>query len=128
MLTRLYALAVAPLAVCAGCSVTSPEAVATSPPIARASTSILEMSLPAAGSTAKAPVSDLVLQFNPAARLDEVVVTGPQGAMPMMITSAGEAQHYSIPLPDLENGSYTVTWRATSGGKHHDGTFSFKVE
>ena len=129
LLNRLYALAVGTLfALCAGCSVTSAEAGATSPPTASASASILQMSVPAAGSTVKGPVSDLELHFNPAALLNEVMVAGPQGAMPMMITSVGEAQHYSIPLPDLENGSYTVTWRANSGGKPHEGTFSFKVE
>jgi methionine-rich copper-binding protein CopC len=47
--------------------------------------------------------------------------------MPMMVTPAGEAAEYSIPLPDLESGAYTVNWRAEVAGRQHRGSFAFRV-
>ena len=89
--------------------------------------SILEMSIPAAGSTVQGPVDELILHFNPPARLDEVTVTGPEGAMPMMVTSVGEVQDYSLPLPALGAGAYSVAWRATAQGHAYQGSFAFTV-
>lgn len=89
--------------------------------------SILEMSIPAAGSTVQPPVNELMLHFNPPARLEEVTVSGPQGTMPMMITPVGEVQHYSLPLSGLGPGPYTVAWRATAGGRTNQGSFGFTV-
>ena len=88
--------------------------------------SILAWSKPAAGSTVSAPVNELVLHFSPPARLGEVAVTGPEGAMPMMVTAVGEIEHYSLPLSGLP-GRYTVDWRATAGGVDHRGSFGFEV-
>ena len=128
-LTGLHALAVlAAFALPGGCTsepAAAPRAASSSAP--RASGSILEMSIPAAGSTVKGPVDALMLHFNPPARLDEVTVTGPQGKMPMMITPVGEVQHYSLPLSDLEPGTYTVTWRAKAQGRDDHGSFGFTV-
>jgi methionine-rich copper-binding protein CopC len=99
----------------------------TAQPTNRAADSILAWSRPAAGSTVAAPVNELVLRFSPPARLGEVTVTGPEGAMPMMVTAVGEAEHYSLPLSDLGPGSYTVEWMATARGADHRGSFSFEV-
>ena len=89
--------------------------------------SILVSSVPAAGASVAAPVDQLVLRFSPPARLDEVIVAGPQGSVPMMITPVGEVGNYSLPLPELGAGNYTVRWRATASGKEHQGRFSFAV-
>jgi hypothetical protein len=47
--------------------------------------------------------------------------------MPMMLSPAGEQASYSLPLPGLTGGSYTVSWRANAGGKAHRGAFTFVV-
>ena len=88
---------------------------------------ILTWSRPAAGSTVSAPVNELVFHFSPPARLGEVTVTGPEGAMPMMVTAVGEVEHYSLPLSGLGPGRYTVDWRATLRGVDHRGSFGFEV-
>ncbi len=89
--------------------------------------SILASSTPAAGSTVSGPVNELMLHFSPPARLAEVTVTGPEGAMPMMVTAVGEVEHYSLPLSGLGAGSYTVDWRAIAAGTQHEGRFGFTV-
>ena len=87
--------------------------------------SILNWSRPAAGSTVNGPVNELVLHFTPPARLSEVTVTGPDGAMPMMITAVGEVDHYSLPLSGLGPGRYAVDWRALAAGAEKHGRFGF---
>lgn len=89
--------------------------------------SILAWSKPAAGSTVAAPVDELAFHFSPPARLGEVTVTGPDGAMPMMVTAVGEVEHYSLPVSGLGPGRYTVDWKASSRGVDHNGSFSFVV-
>jgi methionine-rich copper-binding protein CopC len=89
--------------------------------------SILAGSVPAAGSTVTGPVDELELHFNPPARLGEVTVTGPEGAMPMMVTAAGEVEHYSLPLSGRGAGRYTVDWRASARGVDYRGSFGFEV-
>ena len=89
--------------------------------------SILTSSDPAANSTVRAPVDALRLHFNPPARLHELSVGGPDGAMPTMVHAVGEVSDYSIPLPDLGPGAYTVNWRATAGGGDYRGSFTFTV-
>lgn len=91
------------------------------------SSSILAWSRPAAGSTVAAPVNELVLHFSPPARLGEVTVTGPDGAMPMMVNAVGEVEHYSLPLQADAPGAYTVAWRATAQGRDYQGSFGFTV-
>ena len=90
--------------------------------------SILAWSRPAAGSRVTAPVNELVLHFSPPARLDEVTVSGPEGAMPMMVTAVGEVEHYSLPVSGLQAGSYTVSWRASAAGTDYRGSFGFQVK
>ena len=83
--------------------------------------------MPAAGSTISAPVDEIRLHFNPPARLDEVVIGGPDGLMPMMLHPVGEVADYSLPLSELGPGNYTVTWKAVSGGRTASGDFNFTV-
>ena len=60
-----------------------PAAAAKSAATPAATSSILAWSKPDAGSTVAASVNELVLHFSPPARLGEVTITGPEGAMPM---------------------------------------------
>ena len=90
--------------------------------------SILVSSTPAPGSTVAAPVNELKLRFEPPARLDEVTVQGPDGLMPMMVHAVGEVADYSLPVPGLRAGSYTVNWKATQGGETHQGSFAFTAK
>jgi methionine-rich copper-binding protein CopC len=89
--------------------------------------SILQSSRPAAGSAVVGPVDELVLHFDPPARLDEVTVTGHEGTMPMMVHAVGESADYSLPLSGVESGSYRVDWRATVRGREYRGSFEFSV-
>lgn len=88
---------------------------------------LLAGSTPADGATAAAPVNELVLRFSPPARLGEVTVSGPNGLMPMMITAVGEVPTYTLPVPGLGAGRYTVTWKASAAGAERQGSFSFTV-
>ena len=101
------------------------SAVAETAPAAEAA--ILIRSSPSAGSTVRAPVDELKLEFDPPARLGEVIVTGPGGAMPMMISAIGEVRSYSLPLDGLGPGSYKVDWRASAQGRDYRGEFTFTV-
>ena len=84
-------------------------------------------SKPTAGSTVNVPAEELVLHFSPPARLGEVTVTGPDGAMPMMVTAVGEVDHYSLPLWADAPGACTVAWRASVQGREHQRSFDFTV-
>ena len=111
-------------ALLSGCAADPAQPSMTEQPAA----SILASSTPVAGSTVSRPVDELVLQFDPAARLDEVTVNGPDGLMPMMISPAGESQRYALPLSGLEAGIYTIAWRATAMEREHRGRFQFSVK
>ncbi|HET7816194.1 MAG TPA: copper resistance CopC family protein [Sphingomicrobium sp.] len=124
---RFAAASLAVLALLAGCAQQPQPAAPTGTGAAPKSQSILAWSKPAAGSTVSGPVNELVLHFSPPARLAEVTVTGPDGAMPMMVTAVGEVEHYSLPLSGLGTGRYTVDWRASVGGVGHRGSFAFQV-
>ena len=94
----------------------------------QAAPAILLSSKPAAGATVSGPVDELVLRFSPPARLDGVTVNGPDGLMPMMVHSAAKSADYSIPLPGLGPGSYTVNWKATAHGQPYLGSFVFAAK
>lgn len=89
--------------------------------------SILANSSPSAGSTVRGAIDSLGLHFNPPARLDEVIVNGPSGTMPMMVSAVGEVADYSLPLSGIGTGTYTVSWRATAQGREYRGSFQFAV-
>ena len=113
---------------CACAQPPPPGASAGSPsPEVTAGAGILLRSSPPAGATVAGPVRELVLHFSPGARLSEVTIIGPEGAMPMMVTSIGEVEHYALPLPDLRQGRYEVAWEAGAGGITHRGKFTFMV-
>lgn len=107
-----------------GCA--APDSGSTAPS-GQPERSILASSAPAPGSTVAGPVDELELHFAPPARLDEVTVSGPDGVMPTMIHAIGEVADYSIPLPGLGPGAYTVNWRATAKGANYRGSFAFIV-
>ena len=96
-------------------------------PAQTAGTSILAWSRPASGSIVSDPVNELAFHFSPPARLSEITVTGPDGAMPMMVTAVGEVEDYSLPLSGLGPGRYTVAWQARARGVDYSGSFSFEV-
>ena len=124
MAVRFLGIAIAgAAALLGGCAASSRPVSAAQPPAA----SILARSSPSAGSIVRTPVDTLKLRFNPPARLDELLVTGSEGQMPMMVHSAGEVRDYSIPLSGLGAGAYTVDWRATAQGRDYSGSFSFTV-
>lgn len=108
-----------------GCAAQPASAPAAAPSATEAAGSILVSSSPAPGSTVAAPVNNLALHFRPPARLDQVTVTGPDGTMPMMVNAVGEVADYSVPLPGLGPGNYTVEWKALVAGTAHQGSFAF---
>jgi len=126
---RAYpALGLAAVAALIGMGASCAQPPAPAAPASASQSSILVSSTPAAGSTVEAPVNELVLNFEPPARLMEVTVTGPDGTMPTMITPIGEVARYSVPLPGLGPGSYRVDWRASAAGSAHQGSFGFRVQ
>ena len=113
-------------AVLAACAAEAP-APAPAPSASGEPSSILLSSSPAAGAVVQGPVNTLALHFNPPARLDEVTVQGPDGLMPMMVHAVGEVRDYSVPLPGLGAGAYTVNWKASAAGQAYQGSFAFTV-
>lgn len=100
---------------------------AGSQPASATGGSILAWSRPDGGATITAAVNELVFHFSPAASLGEVTITGPDGTMPIMVNAIGEIEHYSLPISADQPGSYTVTWRATAGGREYRDRFDFTV-
>lgn len=111
-----------------GCAAQPPPAPVAGLAANEAGSSILVSSSPAPGSTVHAPVNNLALHFAPPARLDQVTVTGPDGTMPMMVNAVGEVADYSLPLPGLGPGNYTVQWKALVAGTAHQGSFAFTAK
>lgn len=120
--TRLMMM-IAALGALANCAQDRPSTSANASP----TRSVLASSTPAAGSTVKGPLDALSLRFDPAARLTELTVAGPDGTMPMMITAVGETRDYSVPLPGLGAGNYSANWKASVGGQSRQGSFAFTV-
>ena len=87
---------------------------------------MLVRSVPAEGASVSTPQS-LALTFRQPVRLVELIISGPAGEMPMMVTAAGEQTSYSIPLPELEPGHHEVRWRALAGGVAQEGRLGFTV-
>ena len=119
-----FAVLVTATAVLGACASAPPSDAGSQVASAR---SILVTSTPAAGSTVNGPVDQLLLRFSPPARLLEVTVSGGGMTMPVMVTAVGEVAQYSVPISELEAGSYTVDWRASVGGTEHRGTIPFTV-
>ena len=104
------------------------SSAAVPPKVAATGVPLLAGSSPANGAVVSASPGNLVLDFSPPARLLEVTIAGPGGQMPMMVTASGDNARYSLPLPALGLGTYSVDWRATAAGREDRGTFSFTVK
>lgn len=91
----------------------------------------LESTAPAAGSTSKAPVTEVTLRFTlPVSLLgDGVVIEGPDGAVPADVAPAQDGLVLvATPAEALAPGRYTVTWTAAAQDGHPlEGTFGFRV-
>ena len=91
----------------------------------------LESSVPAAGSTARAPVTEVALRFTlPVSLLgDGVVIEGPGGVVPADVAPAEDGLVLvATPAAALAAGAYTVTWTAAAQDGHPlEGTFGFTV-
>jgi len=121
------ALLIACASAIAACATEQPQPTAAPAGTASADQSLLASSTPAHGSVVSGPVHNIELHFARPARLLEVTVAGADGSlMPMMVHSVGEVVHYSLPA-SVNEGSYTVRWRASSGGTEYQGQFSFQV-
>lgn len=93
----------------------------------------LQSSEPAAGATLETAPDEIVLTFNEPVELDlggirvydsdrELVSDGSEASV------TGDGTVARSPLPDLSDGDYVVTWRATSADSHPiSGAFSFRV-
>lgn len=120
------ALVLAPLLAVTACS--TGRSAETEGPRVSAGESILAGSRPGDGATVSGPVNELGFTFTNPVALVEVTVTGADGTiMPIMLSAAGEVTQYSIPVPGLETGRYSVSWRATARGNEHRGKFGFTV-
>jgi methionine-rich copper-binding protein CopC len=122
------ALAISGCAPTGGAAVEPPANEAQSAAIAGSPATILAGSTPADGaSLAKSP-ENLTLRFSRPVRLHEVTVTGSDGTLvPIMVTAVVEEEYFSIPMPELEPGSYAVSWRAEGAGETHRGVIRFTV-
>ena len=91
----------------------------------------LRESTPADGSTLPAAPTKLQLVFSEATRLTAVSIRGKDEAAPRRLTPlpTEAAANFSIDLPPLAPGSYTIEWRALSDDHHiASGTVSFDVQ
>lgn len=87
---------------------------------------LLVSSSPADGSTVTGPVSEVQLHFSRPVRLIELALTAPDGSvMPTMINSAGEQQHYRIPVSVDQPGRHRVDWRVSVSDGAVSGSFAF---
>ncbi|WP_285102199.1 CopD family protein [Promicromonospora sp. MEB111] len=91
----------------------------------------LESSVPAAGTTASAPVTAVTLRFTlPVSLLgDGVVIDGPDGVVTADVAAAEDGLVLvATPAAALAAGPYTVTWTAAAQDGHPlEGTFGFTV-
>ncbi|MGH6658191.1 MAG: copper resistance CopC family protein [Sphingomicrobium sp.] len=83
---------------------------------------------PAAGSSVQGPLNQVTLDFSAPVALTEVLITGPDGIMPMMLSPAGVQARYSVPVPGLQEGRYTLAWKATLDGQPKSGSFAFTIK
>lgn len=121
-------LAAVSLMLVSACQAAPPAGGESAGASASAEAGLIRKSSPSDGATLSGAPENLVLTFARPVRLHEVVVKGSDGSeMPTMVTAAGEAAEFTVPLPPLEPGTYAVTWRATSGGSSHQGSIRFTV-
>jgi methionine-rich copper-binding protein CopC len=91
----------------------------------------LHESMPADGSTLKAPPSQLQLVFSEAARLTALTIrkNGETEARKVAPLPTEVAARFSVNLPPLTPGRYRIEWRALSADHHvASGALSFAVQ
>jgi len=91
----------------------------------------LAASLPEDGAKVSSSPKQLALRFTDEVRLVKLNVTGPQGnKVPMNFkASAQQDQIFSLTLPKMSAGQYTVNWMVIGGDSHKvKGEFSFMVQ
>lgn len=123
------AAAIVATAVLLGCtSAAGPDTAEPRPSVA-GSSSLLESSIPANGSTLSRSPENMVFMFSRPVRLSEVTITSRGGTtIPTMVTAAGDLKRFSIPLPPLEPDVYTVRWRALDrAAQPHEGSIGFTI-
>lgn len=114
-----------------GCAQQHPAAsgaTAAEPTALQDAQSVLASSSPANGSTVAGPLGELELHFSRPVRLVELTLSAPDGSiMPTMVTSAGEQQHYKVPVSADQPGRYGVAWRVSANGDSVRGSFAFTI-
>jgi copper resistance protein C len=79
----------------------------------------LKASMPAQGSTVKAPPDHIMLTFTGPARLTALTIQKEGGTEQKLAPLPAEAAaSLSVPTPKLAPGKYTVNWRVVSGDNH----------
>jgi methionine-rich copper-binding protein CopC len=89
----------------------------------------LTSSTPASNAELKTPPTTLNLTFNETARLALVKLSGAGHEVNVPVDKTNAAKTFSLPLPTLAPGSYTVQWSAMAIDDGHvtKGSFSFTV-
>ncbi len=127
-LPPIFSLAALVLTIGACSARTASDPAPNAPVAVTAPLDLSVKSTPATGSVVNGPVNVLALDFSVPVALGEVLVTGPDGKMPMMLSSAGQQRHFEIPLPGLMEGTYRVDWRASLNGTEKAGSVAFTVK
>jgi methionine-rich copper-binding protein CopC len=90
----------------------------------------LSSSAPADQAVLESPPKELALHFTESVRLTTVTVAR-DGAAPQRIDSlpAAAMKDFSLVLPSLASGRYSVSWRALAADSHvMTGSFTFSVD
>jgi methionine-rich copper-binding protein CopC len=90
----------------------------------------LVSSVPASETAVQMPPQELVLHFSEAVRLTAVnVALDGEQTQPLDRLPVEMRKDFSVELPTLQAGYYSVTWRAVASDSHvMTGTFAFTVE
>lgn len=87
---------------------------------------------PADGAVSVASPSEITMAFNKPLRLVQMSVTGPSGDM--QILDLGDqiavlSESFSIAVPELSEGDWSVSWSALGGDGHAmRGSFTFHIQ
>lgn len=79
----------------------------------------LKASVPAKNSVLHEAPTSLTLQFNSSARMTSLTIQAKDGAPEkLVVESKKPATEFTVPLPKLAPGKYTVTWRVIATDNH----------
>jgi copper transport protein len=89
----------------------------------------LKESAPADESALETPPKEVMLHFSAAVRLTALTVTKrDEAAVDLSPLPTGSTERFTVSVPDLAAGAYTVDWRALAGDGHVlRGAFTFTV-